>query len=204
LGDSIGEMIMSKRGRKKEYRIGIVGSAGTGKAEFAKLIAAKMDLPYITSKNLVAELLKKDCYDYSSGTQVERFLAQGQRQERILNYLVHEEKKRKRFVSDRPMMDLSAYAVTERYLSDPVSVRNMCNKCLKHAKKTYTHIIVCPWEDDKPLEDNGLRTLNPWYQFIIHSLTLEFVRMWGGLHYLVSSVKDEERFQEVKEWLSEE
>jgi len=37
--------------------------------------------------------------------------------------------------------------------------------------ESYTHLVLCPWGKD-PLQDNNIRTLNPFYQFMIHSISI--------------------------------
>ena len=63
-----------------EFKIGIVGAAGTGKTALAEALALKLGIPLLKSREITEDILKRDGYDYSSGIQIERFLANTGRQ----------------------------------------------------------------------------------------------------------------------------
>lgn len=181
-------------------RIGIVGSAGTGKSSLGITLAEQLDLPFLQAKVITKEILERDRYDYASGVQVERFLAQGTRQDELLCRTVGTETTNTPgFVTDRTVIDLAAYAVAELHDSDPEKASDICEQCKTHAG-IYTHVLLCPW-GTQPLVDNRLRTLNPWYQFIIQSLGEAFMQGWGINYVVLEEVGTEERVREAIERL---
>jgi hypothetical protein len=186
-------------GRKKTYRIGIVGSAGVGKSSLGLELSQKLDIPFLSSKEITMGLLNGDGYNYLSGIQVERCLAQGGRQDKIFKLTVDAEKKEKSFVADRTVIDLMAYVIAEIYYSDPQKVTKCFEKYQKEASK-YTHLFFCSW-GKLPLVDNKIRTLNPWYQFIIHSLELQILNTWDLKYHVLKSADTDERLAEISKAL---
>ncbi len=156
-------------------RIGIIGSAGTGKSTIAVAIADQMKIPICLSKTITGEILNRDGYDYSSMIQVERFLAQGNRQVEMLNKHIAFEDANDQFVTDRTVIDLLAYTIAESH-EDPAKVDFFYKLCKEQSKK-YTHLFVCPWVGK--LAPNNRRTLNPWYQYMIHSLDCSILNDWN-------------------------
>ena len=142
-------------------RIGIVGASGTGKSSLAIALSRKLNIPFLAAKDITRKILERDGYDYMSGVQVERFLANGSRQEELLKRTLEGQTVCGSWVTDRTTVDLAAYAICELYDHDPIMVRKIINSCRKPSK-TYTHLFLCPWKDI-PIMANNRRTLNPWY-----------------------------------------
>lgn len=161
-------------------KIGIVGAAGTGKSSLARAIAKHFSIPVLESKAITQKILERDGYDFSSGIQVERFLANTGRQNEMLRMTMEQEDACPSFVTDRTVIDLAAYVVCEMHDSDVKTVRNVVSTCQRRSSN-YTCLFVCPWVD-KPIDDNAKRTLNPWYQFLIHSIEVGLLQTWG-CHY---------------------
>lgn len=158
------------------YRIGFVGCAGTGKSTLAKATAELLEIPFLSSKDVTQPILERDGYEYGSGVQIERFLAQSDRQQEIMKRSVVRYKEHEQFVTDRTVIDLAAYAVKELHGTDIKTLKKIYDTCRKMSK-TYTHLIVCPWQEG-PVADNKRRTLNPWYQFLIHCTERGIIREW--------------------------
>lgn len=181
----------------KRFKIGIVGSAGTGKSSLGIALSKELDVPFLASKDITIEILNKDGYDHGCGVQVEKFLAQEGRQEAILKRTVADQSKTESFVTDRTVVDLAAYAVAELHSSDPKKVSSLVDKCKSETHiGIYSHLIVCPW-GLSPLKNNDRRTLNPWYQFIIHSLGLSLMSMWGVKFHMLESSDEKARVGEA-------
>ena len=155
-------------------RVGIAGCAGTGKSVLAEKLAAEMGIPFLPAKEITGDILHRDGYDYASGQQVEKFLATHEHQQEILRR-TREQHSAEEFVTDRTAIDLAAYAILE--LKGPINVKLYLQEC-KALARTYTHILFCPWEDLR-IEDNHKRTLDPWYQFAVHSVQLQVTQMFG-------------------------
>jgi adenylate kinase family enzyme len=173
-------------------KIGIAGCAGTGKSVLAEKLATEMGIPFLPAKEITGEILSRDGYDYASGQQVEKFLATRERQEEILRRTIQQHSA-KEFVTDRTAVDLAAYSILE--MRGALTVKLHLEACKTLAKK-YTHIIFCPWENCK-VEDNHKRTLDPWYQFAVHSVELQVIEMFDLAVCQLTSSKVDDRLQEA-------
>ena len=169
------------------YKIGIAGCAGTGKSSLARAIAEKLGIPLLESKAITRDILERDGYDYASGTQVERFLASTGRQNEILRRTL-EQQQVAEFITDRTLVDLAAYVVCEMHDKDTKTLGHILETCRKHVEE-YTHIFLCPWED-KPVDENQRRTLNPWYQFLIYTIEVGILKEWGCQYKVIDPAGD--------------
>lgn len=179
-------------------KIAIVGRAGTGKGILAKNLAEKLNVAYISGKQKIYEILNAEGYDYATGIQVERFLAQGNRQELILDYLIQEEDKNIEFVNDKSVLDIAAYALVERSDCDAKSTEKICQICEERIKK-YTTVFFCPSVGMKT-EPNGIRTLNESYQYLIEIVERGLLNDWG-IKYIELKCDNGHRVQEALEIL---
>jgi len=157
-----------------DIRIGIVGCAGTGKSVFAEKIAATFNVPLLSSKDITGDILIRDGYDYASGIQVERFLSTPERQKEILTRTIAQQSVSS-FVTDRTSVDLAAYAILE--MDGPLNVKKYVEQC-RQLSEVYTHLFFCNWVDGD-ISDNHKRTLDPWYQFTVHSVEMQVAAMFG-------------------------
>jgi len=169
------------------FRIGIAGCAGTGKSSLAKGLSTKLGIPFLEAKAITGDILERDGYDYSSGVQIERFLANTGRQNEILRRTV-EQQSVETFVTDRTVIDLAAYVACEMHDTEPKAVKDILTACKKHVT-AYTHILLCPWQD-RPVSENKRRTLNPWYQFVIHTMERGIMDEWGCKYHMVEGEGD--------------
>lgn len=177
-----------------ELRLGICGCAGSGKSSLANALAVRLNIPLLKSKAVTQEILKRDGYDYASGVQVERFLASTGRQNEILRHTL-EQQSITEFVTDRTLIDLAAYAVVELHSSDAKALKHITGVCRKNVVN-YTHLFVCPWAD-RPVESNDCRTLNPWYQHLIHMVEIGIMTEWGCPYTILTNVETEKRLESV-------
>lgn len=175
-------------------RIGLVGCAGSGKSSIAEAISKAMNLTNLKSRDITDIILRRDGYDYSSGIQIERFLANTGRQNEMLRRTI-EQQSVADFVTDRTVIDLAAYAVCEMHHSDVTALRRIVETCRKNLS-LYTHLFLCPWRD-VPVTDNQKRTLNPWYQFTIHVIERGILDEWGCSYSILSQDNSDERVQVV-------
>lgn len=181
-------------------RIGLVGAGGTGKSSLAEAVSAKLGVPNLKSREITESILKRDGYDYGSGIQIERFLANTGRQNEILRRTL-EQQAGDSFVTDRTVIDLAAYAVCEMHHSDAVALRRIVETCRKNIA-IYTHIFLCPWQDT-PVADTRKRTLNPWYQYLIYAVERGIMDEWGiNVRSTVLNGTSEERLKQVVEAVS--
>jgi len=180
------------------YRIGIFGCAGTGKSTVGEALATKLDIPFYASKDITKEILERDGYDYGGGIQVEKFLAAGGRQIEIMERTLEVQEADKDWITDRTLLDLASYAVLELAYSDTKLLRKIYDRCEQNIG-IYTHLFLAPWTDVTP-NQNQKRTLNPWYQFQIHSMVVSLVRQWGVECHVLEE-DGEKRVQEVVAFL---
>lgn len=183
-------------------RVGICGCAGTGKSSLARDLAQSLGVQFLESKVITQSILTRDGYDYSSGVQVERFLAHTGRQNEILRRTMEmEDAATNGFVTDRTVVDLAAYVVAELQDMDTKGLKHIFDTCRKRVA-VYTHLLLCPWRD-KPFEKNDKRTLNPWYQFKIHALEMGILDTWGCKFSIVEVEGTEERVKSIVAILAE-
>jgi nicotinamide riboside kinase len=161
----------------KTMRIAVCGSAGTGKSTIASHIAERFRIPFLSSRSITSSILKRDGYDYSEGLEVERFLTIDGRQDEILQRTLAREQENECFVTDRPVIDLAAYSIVQLHESDTRKISEVCDTC-RRAVSRYTHVFHTKW-GVHPIEDNGIRTLNSWYQFIVHASIRAIIQEWG-------------------------
>lgn len=177
-------------------RIGICGSAGSGKTGLAEALSVEYKVPLLRSREITEDILRRDGYDFSSGIQIERFLANSGRQNEILRRTLEQQREAPDFVTDRTVVDLAAYVMCEMHDMDVMAVSRLMETC-KKSVSGYTHLVVCPWKN-APVEDNRRRTLNPWYQFLIHLVEMGLVMEWGCEAIILKSHGTEERVREIK------
>jgi predicted ATPase len=178
-----------------KIRVGVCGCAGSGKSSFAEALAKALGMPFLKSKEITQDILSRDGYDYSSGVQIERFLANSGRQNEILRRTM-EQQAVEQFVTDRTVVDLAAYVVCEMN-SETNVVQHILEACKRNVTN-YTHLFLCPWQDI-PVTDNNRRTLKPYYQFMIHVVECGIMDDWGVKY---SIIKPAEAGERVKDALS--
>lgn len=178
-----------------DLRIGIVGCAGTGKSSLANELSKRLELPFLAARHITQSILDRDGYDYCSGIQIERFLAEANRQREIISRTVEEHRNCEGFITDRTFIDLAAYAVCELHDNEIKLLKTILDECNKNVS-IYTHIFICRWQEG-PITNNNRRTLNPWYQFQIYALELGLIEEWGLPHYHLESEKLETRIEEI-------
>lgn len=159
-------------------RIGIIGAAGTGKTTLAKRISEELGVEFLEAKQITQPILDRDEYDYGSGIQVERFLSSAARQKQILRSTLRQQSNAASWVTDRTFVDIAAYAVCGLHDSDPAVLRRMVEQCREALNgDLYSHLFLCPWIDT-PVKDNHKRTLNPWFQCMIHATEVGLMTDW--------------------------
>ena len=180
-------------------RIGLVGAAGTGKTSLAEALSGWMGVPLLKSRETTEDILRRDGYTFDSGVQIERFLANSGRQNEILRRTIEQQEAQESFVTDRTVVDLAAYVVCEMYDMDVVALRRILETCRRNVPR-YTHLFLCPWKDI-PVSDNGRRTLNPWYQFMIHVVEKGIMEEWGCKYVVLTSDGVENRIEEIGKYV---
>jgi len=160
------------------YKIGLIGSAGIGKSSVALEISKDFDLIFLKSKDITRPLLKKYGYDYSSGECVEKFLSKKEIEFEIVDSRTFQESLLTGgFITDRTTLECFAYSLLsiEKYADDEIAtLENMCCENMKN----YTHIFYFPYKNGW-LEDNGIRTVNTFFQWKIDLIIRGLLDDWG-------------------------
>jgi hypothetical protein len=181
--------------KSRALRIGLVGCAGTNKTAVAKEVASRLGVEFIDSSSVTKEILRRDGYDYTSGVQVERFLADSSRQKEILKRTMDRHLACESFVIDRTLIDLAAYAVVELHDEDLSLLRTIFHACRERVG-LYTHLFLIPWKD-VPVRNNRRRTINPWYQFLIHAVDEGIMTDWGVKSFSLTADGVDGRAEEI-------
>jgi deoxyadenosine/deoxycytidine kinase len=176
-------------------RIGIVGCAGSGKSALGVELAKRLGLSFLAAKAITVPILTRDGYDHASGVQIERFLAESTRQHELMKKTIEQHHTEGGFITDRTFVDLATYAVVEMHDQDPGTLRKIYSECRKMVG-VYTHLVVCPW-CDVPVANNNRRTLNPWYQFLVHATGVGLLDEWKLKYVVLQTSELKDRVEEV-------
>ena len=177
-------------------KIAFVGSAGTGRDIVARDVASRLKLkclPNITQKILTEE----GFFGNDRTITVEKFLAQNGRQQRLLSQKINLELLEDGFIVPRSTVDLAVYYLIEQH--DMVDISVVCGyieRCRKHME-IYSHVFFFPRSPLEKIENNGIRTMNPWYQFIIHSIAKTLLDEWKVPYYEVNGEDRESKVEVV-------
>jgi hypothetical protein len=166
--------------KNQQLKIALAGSAGTGRTIIAQRLGETLRLPVLTG--IARRVLREDQYVYSQSNDVsvEKFLAVPERQLRILKHRLELERKHESFIVDRSWVDQAAYALIELYDRPDFDLTSFLDDCRDEARK-FDLTVYVPW-GRCPLADNGLRTLNPWYQLIVDSVVFNLIHKWELRH----------------------
>ena len=180
---------------KPVYKVGIIGSGGTGKTSLGRELAALLGVQFLPSKEITRGILDRLNYQWDGDVYVERFLAQRGCENEILDKTLEREATYDSFVTDQTCISVAAYTLLEahQYTDTVEEIVGICQECAR----TYTHLVLCPW-GFVPLESNDVRTLNPWYQFTVHNIILGLLHEWDLDFYRIGSF-GEQRIVDVKE-----
>lgn len=159
----------------KLFKIGLIGTPGSGRTTVAVQLSERLQLPFLTSKSVTQKILDRDGFDYMSGMYVENFLAEKSREKELIDSKIKSEKDAKGFITDRTTLEQFAYAllVVEQYSDE--EILKLQDKCRKHLG-IYTHLFYFPRAFT--IKKNGVRTTNKFFQmkmdFIIKGLLSEW------------------------------
>lgn len=160
------------------YKIGLIGSAGIGKSSVATELSKRLDLIFLKSKDITRPILKKYNFDYNEGISVEKFLSEKEIEFEIVDKRTYQESLLPGgFITDRTTLECFAYALlsVEKYADDEIALlERICNENMKN----YTHIFYFPYKNGW-LEDNGLRTVNTFFQWKIDLIIRGLLDDWG-------------------------
>ena len=159
-------------------KIGLVGSAGIGKGSVASKLSEKLGIVFLKSKDITRPVLKKYNYDYLKNECVEKFLSRKEIEfELVSSRIKHESSLNDGFITDRTTLECFVYALlsVEKYTDDEIITLE--KKCFKNMRN-YSHIFYFPYQNGW-LENNGLRTVNTFFQWKIDLMIRGMMDDWN-------------------------
>ena len=160
------------------YKIGLIGSAGLGKSGVATEIGKALDIVFLKSKDITRPLLNARGYDVSKCECVEKFLSEKEIEYEIVDRKINQEQLMTGgFVTDRTTLECFAYSLlsVEKYSPDEIS---MLERICRENMANYTHLFYFPYRNGW-LEDNGIRTVNTYFQWKIDMIIRGLLEDWG-------------------------
>jgi nicotinamide riboside kinase len=172
-------------------KIALSGSAGTGKTTLVNGL----------SKFFTIDIIKEEVRKYLENHNITDIRAQTPRQTMDMQWWVLREKIKREnaledFFADRSTADNLAY--TLRWCAqdiDAAEIKEYARIAKEHAK-TYDAIVICPW-GKLPLEDDGVRSPNEYYQYEIHCLILGILNDWQTPYRILKTNALIERINEM-------
>jgi len=155
-------------------KIALAGSAGTGRTTIAKKVALSID--HFPLTNLAKSILRSEGFRFGTEETVEEFLATKERQIYLYQSKKEKENELENFVTDRSWLDLAAYCIYGMQNNSDFDISAFISDCKAEIDK-YDIIIHIPW-GRQPLQPNGTRTINPWFQFMIDSIICRLANEW--------------------------
>jgi hypothetical protein len=175
-------------------KIALSGSAGTGRSTIAIRLAQSIAHSPLT--NLAKGILREHGFKYGTDMTVEQFLATPERQRQLYDHKRVVESKYDNFVTDRSWIDNAAYAVVGLHKNMMFDMASYVDDCKSEVEK-YDCIIHIPW-GRQPLQPNGTRTINPWFQFMVDSVICNMAKLW---QVNLTTVPQDLSNKECVEWI---
>ena len=111
------------------------------------------------------------------------------------------------FISDRTTIDNACYALywlgQRKEYSD--WYQGYYNKAIKHFSNTYDIVFILPWGEIK-LENDGIRSSNKWYQFILQQMMENMANKHQGYDakvHMIMSRDMESRVRDCLYWIDQ-
>lgn len=153
-------------------RIGITGSAGTGKTTLAGQIAAALGAP------LVEEAMRRrleqgfDFHQIDRATHRALLASEAEDLARLLAA-----PNPRGLVTDRTPLDMAAFWLSNGYgMDDPAATEALLARAIC-AMADYDAVLLLPW-GGLPLEADGIRSANPWLHLHFQTVMEGLCRRW--------------------------
>lgn len=159
-------------------KIGLIGSAGIGKGSIASKIGNKLDLFFLKSKDITRPILEKYNYDEKYYPCVEKFLSHKNIEFEIVNTRMQKEYLLQGgFITDRTTLECFVYALLSVESYEDKEITELENICRENMKQ-YNYIFYFPFKNGW-LEDNGIRTVNNYFQWKIDLMIRGLINDWN-------------------------
>lgn len=147
-------------------KIGLIGCAGCGKGFVANILSKKLNLPYLSSKDITRPILKQKGYVYSQENYVQKFLSKKDIQFQIVDQRIYEQSLMVNgFITDRTTLQCLSYAFLnlQSYTKEQFQMlKNICVNDLKQFDYLFYFPLQGSW-----LQQNELRTMDYNFQWQI-------------------------------------
>lgn len=177
-------------------KIALSGSAGTGRSTIAIRLAQSIN--HVPLTNMAKSILRQQGFKYGTDNTVEKFLATPERQMLLFDHKRIEESKHDDIVADRSWIDHAAYAVIGLHENPAFDIASYVSDCRCEVEK-FDSIIHIPW-GRQPLQPNGSRTINPWFQFMVDSVICKIAELW---QIEITTVPEDLNNNEAVSWILE-
>jgi nicotinamide riboside kinase len=141
---------------RRRPRIGVTGSAGTGKTTLAARLSRDLDLPLrdeAMRQRLVAG------FDFHAITRGDHRGMLATDTDDLARALAAGDG----LVTDRTPLDMAAFWLSNGFgVDDPVATESLLSRAVC-AMADYSLVVLLPWAD-LPLAADGVRGVNPWMQ----------------------------------------
>jgi energy-coupling factor transporter ATP-binding protein EcfA2 len=180
----------------KQQRIIVTGASGVGKTTLVEMLAPLLSL------SVIPELGRKLCHDLGY-ERIGDIPDQEGFKHRVLQAQIEAEEADGSFISDRSTIDCwvlwQRWNICQAMTYDTEAYYEIARK----QAERYTHIIHIP--PMFPAVEDGFRWTEPDYQKQIDRIIRMTIFEWELSHatYVVQSLDNESRLEEVKNWLNE-
>ncbi|WP_162306063.1 AAA family ATPase [Oleisolibacter albus] len=152
-------------------RLGITGSAGTGKTTLAAAVACRLAVPVLPEA--MRALLEQGFDLHSLSRDQHRDLLCRQADALACDLARIDGG----LVSDRTPLDMAAFWLSNGYgVDDPAATEALLARAIM-ALADYSHIVLLPW-GAMPLAADGVRSPNPWLQLHFQTIIEGLCRRW--------------------------
>lgn len=147
-------------------KIGLIGCAGCGKGFVANILSKKLNLPYLSSKDITRPILKQKGYVYSQDNYVQKFLSKKDIQFHIVDQRIYEQSLLTGgFVTDRTTLQCLSYSFLNLQSYTKEQFELLRKICLEDLKQ-YNYLFYFPLRGSW-LQKNELRTMDINFQWKI-------------------------------------